>query len=48
MARIEEELKHFNNVVTRIGCNIVDVSSKAVEESANVILGQYYQNRHIR
>ena len=48
IARIEEELKHFNNVVTRIGCNIVDVSSKAVEESANVILGQYYQNRHIR
>ncbi|MEE6450361.1 MULTISPECIES: pyruvate, water dikinase regulatory protein [Bacillaceae] len=48
ISRIEEELKHFNNVVKQIGCKVVDVSSKAVEESANVILNYYYQNKQIR
>src|SRR5699024_8646517 len=38
MKRIEEELKHFNEIVDRIGCEVIDVSNKAVEETANVIL----------
>ncbi|MGM8364608.1 pyruvate, water dikinase regulatory protein [Virgibacillus sp. W0181] len=38
MQRIEEELNYFNTIVNRIGCEIVDVSNKAVEETANIIL----------
>ncbi|WP_186575758.1 pyruvate, water dikinase regulatory protein [Aquibacillus kalidii] len=36
--RIEEELAHFESIVDRIGCPVIDVSNKAVEETANVIL----------
>src|SRR5699024_4539797 len=36
--RIHQELSYFDNVVTKIGCKIVDVSNKAVEETANIIL----------
>jgi len=36
--RINEELSHFENVVTKIGCEVIDVSNKAVEETANLIL----------
>ncbi|WP_077621477.1 pyruvate, water dikinase regulatory protein [Sediminibacillus massiliensis] len=38
MNRIQQELKHFETVVDRIGCHVIDVSNKAVEETANVIL----------
>ncbi|SOC36319.1 pyruvate, water dikinase regulatory protein [Ureibacillus acetophenoni] len=37
-ARIEDELKHFYKVVKNIGCEIIDVTNKAVEETANVII----------
>ena len=37
-ARIEDELKHFYQVVKNIGCEIIDVTNKAVEETANVII----------
>lgn len=36
--RIHEELKYFDDIVKQIGCNVVDVSNKAVEETANIIL----------
>jgi [pyruvate, water dikinase]-phosphate phosphotransferase / [pyruvate, water dikinase] kinase len=36
--RIQEELDYFNKVVGRIGCRVIDVSNKAVEETANQIL----------
>lgn len=39
--RIEEELKHFEKVIGRIGCKIIDVSNRAVEETANIILNTY-------
>ncbi len=42
--RIKEELTYFDQVVTKIGCPIVDVTNKAVEETANVILNHYYKN----
>ena len=35
--RIKEELNYFNKVVDKIGCQVVDVSNKAVEETANII-----------
>ncbi|HET7628431.1 MAG TPA: pyruvate, water dikinase regulatory protein [Bacillales bacterium] len=41
LKRIEEELSFFDSVVKRIGCEVIDVSNKAVEETANLILNQY-------
>ncbi|KHE72847.1 pyruvate, water dikinase regulatory protein [Halobacillus sp. BBL2006] len=38
--RIEQEIEHFNRVVDRIGCEVIDVSNKAVEETANVIMNK--------
>ena len=43
--RIEQEIDHFNKVVNKIGCTVIDVSNRAVEETANVILAQM-NNRH--
>lgn len=37
MKRIHQELDYFNDLVNRIGCKVVDVSNKAVEETANII-----------
>ena len=36
--RIHQELAYFNRIVERIGCHVIDVSTKAVEETANIIL----------
>ncbi|MFC2948379.1 pyruvate, water dikinase regulatory protein [Virgibacillus sediminis] len=36
--RIEQEISYFNEVVKRIGCEVIDVSNKAVEETANIIM----------
>lgn len=36
--RIEEELKYFYEITGRIGCTIIDVTNKAVEETANDII----------
>lgn len=41
--RIDEEIKHFYNIVDRIGCPIIDVTNKAVEETANDILHRLKQ-----
>lgn len=38
MKRIDEELEYFNKIVDKIGCHVVDVSTKAVEETANIIM----------
>lgn len=38
--RIEAEITHFNNVVSKIGCTVIDVTNRAVEETANVILSE--------
>jgi regulator of PEP synthase PpsR (kinase-PPPase family) len=38
--RIEAEITHFNNVVSKIGCNVIDVTNRAVEETASVILNE--------
>ncbi len=40
MERIHQEINHFNRVVDRIGCHVIDVSNKAVEETANVIMNK--------
>lgn len=36
--RINEELEYFNEVIEQIGCPVIDVSEKAIEETANEIL----------
>jgi regulator of PEP synthase PpsR (kinase-PPPase family) len=38
LQRINEELAYFDRIVKQIDCEVVDVSSKAVEEIANTIL----------
>lgn len=38
LERIKEELEYFDRIIEKIGCNVIDVSNKAVEETANVIL----------
>ncbi|WP_147532390.1 pyruvate, water dikinase regulatory protein [Bacillus marasmi] len=39
--RIKEELEFFETVIEKIGCPVIDVTNKAVEETANVILNLY-------
>src|SRR5699024_12397369 len=39
--RIDEELAYFDDITRRIGCEIIDVSNKAVEETANIIREMY-------
>lgn len=44
MERIKEELAFFETVVNKIGCEVIDVTNKAVEETANLI-SNIYNNR---
>lgn len=37
LERIKDELRYFDNVVAQLGCPIIDVTNKAVEETANLI-----------
>ena len=41
--RIDKEVKHFYQIVDRIGCKVIDVTNKAVEETANSIIQLYKQ-----
>ncbi len=41
--RIGIELKHAHEVMSRIGCVVIDVSNKAVEETASLILERFRQ-----
>ncbi|HEC2170536.1 TPA: kinase/pyrophosphorylase [Staphylococcus delphini] len=43
--RIAEELVYFNQIVERIGCPVLDVSNKAIEETANNII-QIIEHNH--
>lgn len=45
MKRIHEEIGFFNDLITKIGCEVIDVSNKAVEETANIII-QMMKNNH--
>ncbi|AYC29606.1 pyruvate, water dikinase regulatory protein [Paenisporosarcina cavernae] len=42
LERISSEIEHFNRVVEKIGCEVVDVTNRAVEETANVILSKLH------
>ncbi|REH96581.1 phosphoenolpyruvate synthase regulatory protein [Staphylococcus felis] len=43
--RIEEELQYFNQIVEQIGCPVLDVTDKAIEETANNII-QIIEHNH--
>lgn len=36
--RIDQELEYFDYIVNRLGCPVLDVTNKAVEETASIIL----------
>lgn len=41
LQRIDEELAYFDEIIDKIGCEVIDVSNKAVEETANMIKHMY-------
>ncbi|WP_240376670.1 pyruvate, water dikinase regulatory protein [Bacillus piscicola] len=41
LERIEEELAYSEEVMKKIGCTVIDVSNKAVEETANLISNMF-------
>ncbi|MFD0943564.1 pyruvate, water dikinase regulatory protein [Savagea faecisuis] len=43
VSRIEREIEHFEKVVERVGCRVINVTNRAVEETANIILEQIEQ-----
>lgn len=43
--RITAELEHFERIIEKIGCTVIDVSNRAVEETANKILTLYSNKR---
>jgi regulator of PEP synthase PpsR (kinase-PPPase family) len=45
LERIDAELAYFENMVSKLNCPVIDVTNKAVEETANLILN-IYQSRH--
>lgn len=43
--RINEELEYARSIMRRLGCPIIDVSNKAIEETANRILDVVHKNK---
>ena len=39
--RIKEELEYFDRIATKIGCRVIDVTNKAIEETANEIINSH-------
>lgn len=46
MDRILKEIEYSENLMKRLGCPVIDVSNKAVEETAGIILDITKHNRH--
>ncbi|WP_391116092.1 pyruvate, water dikinase regulatory protein [Psychrobacillus sp. L3] len=42
--RINDEIKHFDKIVQRIGCRVIDVTNRAVEETANEVINHIFKN----
>ena len=47
IARINEELTYARNVMRRLHCPIIDVSSKAIEETANLVMEIVKRNKEL-
>lgn len=41
--RINEEMEYFKTIAAKLDCQLIDVTNKAVEETANLILQRYQQ-----
>lgn len=46
--RVQKELAYAEEVMHRIGCTVIDVTGKAVEETASRVLEIYYRGRRHR
>lgn len=46
--RIEDELTYFDEIIGKIGCPVIDVSDKAIEETANAIMKYVDSESNIR
>lgn len=46
--RITEELDYYEQLASKLDCRVVDVTNKAIEETANIILYHYYKNKEQR
>jgi regulator of PEP synthase PpsR (kinase-PPPase family) len=44
LTRIQNELDYAESIMKRIGCRIIDVSDKAIEETAGIIMGYFPLN----
>lgn len=47
-ARIIDELEYFDKIISKIGCPVIDVSDKAIEETANSIMKLVDSESNIR
>ncbi len=45
LERIREELDYFESVVNRLKCPVIDVTDKAIEETANTIMNTISRNK---
>lgn len=45
MERIKHELEYSRKIIEKVGCPVLDVSNKAVEETANIIMQMIKRNR---
>ncbi|GGH85001.1 regulator of PEP synthase PpsR (kinase-PPPase family) [Pullulanibacillus pueri] len=43
--RIEKELIYFEKIIQRIGCEVIEVSNRAVEETANIVMELLYKSQ---
>lgn len=43
--RIKEEIEYFDQVIEKINCPVIDVTNKAVEETANMIISIHQKNK---
>lgn len=46
--RIEQEVDYFYKIVKKIGCTVIDVTNKAVEETANDIITRLEKMKQIK
>ncbi|WP_238442371.1 pyruvate, water dikinase regulatory protein [Desulfofalx alkaliphila] len=45
MERILKELEYAEGIMKRVGCTVIDVTNKAVEETASKVLELYYRGK---
>ncbi|MED1205104.1 pyruvate, water dikinase regulatory protein [Heyndrickxia acidicola] len=43
--RIKAEIEYFDKISQKIGCQVIDVTNKAVEETANIIISEVQNKR---